>query len=106
VTEPCPCCCWQINLDSDEEDTRDSQQSEQPAAAAPPKPASPEPAPQQPERRRSAVQLDPGVRDLLEANKRLMAELQRAAQDTLDGGCWVPFACMHVASCYVFPGYS
>ena len=36
------------------------------------------------------MQLDPGVQDLLEANKRLMAELQRAAQDTLDGGCWAP----------------
>lgn len=106
MTKLGPCCCWQINLDSDEEDTRDSQQSEQPAAAAPPQPASPQPEQQQPERRRSAVQLDPGVRDLLEANKRLMAELQRAAQDTLDGVCWVPLhACMWQSAAYC-PGYS
>jgi Ubiquitin-2 like Rad60 SUMO-like len=80
----------QISLDS-EENTRDSQQSDQPATLAPPK--QPDQAevlvPPLPERRKSAVQHDPKLQEMLANNARLMAELERAVQDDPSGGCWL-----------------
>jgi hypothetical protein len=96
-------CCVQINLDSEEDEARGSQQSEQPAALPPPQQSDEAeiPALPQPERRRSAVQLDPAVQEILEKNKRAIAEMTRAAEYDPDGGsCQLLPACS-IPACHV-----